>query len=833
MFAVDYRALVSSSDILYRSPAATPDEGQPIGNGRMGTLVWTTPEAIHFQINRSDVFAVDSSHGGPYGGPTDYCGACAQVTVEVGAAVFAPSETFAQRLSLYDAATSICGAGVDVTCFIASDRDVLVVEIDDRRPSPPPLRVRVIMWRAPEVLTGEHAARLAFQDEDARILLQQHFEERNYRCASAVAAQIVGRPATLENGDERTRTLVAPGCAGRTVVLVASAADRSPRERTADTAVRLLEEAAGQTVESLHQHHASWWHALWSRTFIQLHSPDGIAEFMERIRNLNLYCMAATSRGLLPPKFNGMLFLTEGDRRAWGSQFWLWNTDLMYYPLFAADADDLMEPYFDMYWRMLSACEAAAKQRWGLKGAFYPETMPFDGPRGLPDDIAQEFQDVILGRKPDTEFLPRARECGQFCSQLSTLSKPRPPETTPDWGRSQAGRYSWVSHIVTGALELGQQFWWRYRYTGDLAWLRDRAYPMLKAGMEFYRSLAKREADGHYHLYPTNARERFWGVRDSIVDLAALRGAGPLAIKAAEMLGLDEDLRGKWRELLDNLTPYPMGSEPNAKALTGGVLANDVWAAARLGDVDDSRNGEDVWASPLFPFEHVTLASEDAGLLAQVARVCSLLGYEGGGWSRAPIRVARAGDAAHLPIALATMYANTPGQLPSGLSSHEGPQGHGVEHLASIATGLQDALMQSLSSRPGEPELILLFPAWPCEWDGAFCLLARGGFLVTSERRGGSIRFVQIDSRAGETCRIRNPWNHPCILVDSDGGRFELSGPVIQFATRAHGRYLVYPATQPEPQPERLAVQPLAKPDGFRFTMPDGRTLEGRIGKQS
>ena len=47
---VDYRALVSQSDLLYQSPAAQSIEGQPIGNGRMGTLVWNTPNAIHFQI---------------------------------------------------------------------------------------------------------------------------------------------------------------------------------------------------------------------------------------------------------------------------------------------------------------------------------------------------------------------------------------------------------------------------------------------------------------------------------------------------------------------------------------------------------------------------------------------------------------------------------------------------------------------------------------------------------------------------------------------------------------------------------------------------------------
>jgi len=53
--AVDYRALVSKADLVYDAPVARSEEGMPIGNGRMGTLVWTTPTALKFQINRVDV----------------------------------------------------------------------------------------------------------------------------------------------------------------------------------------------------------------------------------------------------------------------------------------------------------------------------------------------------------------------------------------------------------------------------------------------------------------------------------------------------------------------------------------------------------------------------------------------------------------------------------------------------------------------------------------------------------------------------------------------------------------------------------------------------------
>ena len=44
------RAVVSRADLLYNAPVARSEEGIPIGNGRMGTLVWTTPSALKFQL---------------------------------------------------------------------------------------------------------------------------------------------------------------------------------------------------------------------------------------------------------------------------------------------------------------------------------------------------------------------------------------------------------------------------------------------------------------------------------------------------------------------------------------------------------------------------------------------------------------------------------------------------------------------------------------------------------------------------------------------------------------------------------------------------------------
>ena len=794
---VDYKSLVSQADLVYATPVKRPVEGQPIGNGRMGTLVWTSPEAVHFQINRNDVFAVNRNHAGAQFDPSDYCGGCAGIVLEVGGKPFAAGKKFQQRLSLYDAEARVAGEEIVVRCFVASRAEVLVLEIDDRRAEPQPLRLNVSMWRAPEVVQGDHAARFRFSESNDSVTLSQTFEEKDHHCASAVAVRVADEGTQVQRLGERSRAVVAPAKRGKRVLFIASAASLGENGAGAQTAVEDAARSHIQAVEKrsydqLLEEHLPWWHQFWARTYVRLTSDDGAAETARNVRYRHLYYMASSSRGALPPKWNGSLFATAGDQRRWGSQFWVWTTEMLYFPLPKADAIDLTDPYFDMVARQLPNCEKAARQRWGSRGAYFPETTALDGPTVLPDDVADEFQDVLLGRKKHTEMSPRAYAMCRFDSHLRASTAP-----TED-------RYSWISHVASSGSELAAQAWWRYRYTGDTEWLRTHAYPLLRGTVEFYRHLVRKGEDGRYHLSGTNAHEDFWGVKDGIMDLAAIRGTVPLAIRAAEILEVDAELRGKWKELLDNLAPYPMGRDPRAKSLSGGVLADDVWAAGYLGDVNGQHNPEDVWLNPVFPFEDWTLETRNARLdrmvqktLDLAPRHASVLKGAGLGTAiRTPIAVARAGRGEALPAVLASYYkAFSP--LPNGMSQFEGPNDPSVEHLGLLATTLQDGLMQSVSPRPGEPEVIRVFPAWPKQWQASFRLLARGGFLVSSAAREGEVEWVEIHSRRGETCRLRNPWRRPCDVTEINGETQALSGELLQFDTNSGETYRILPQGTP------------------------------------
>src|SRR3954452_19352726 len=156
---VDYRALVSRADLDYDKPATRSEEGMPIGNGRMGSLVWTTPSAVHFQINRVDVFGQDSNTVSFPKQDSDYASDCGYVDINVvsaGEDVFG-GERFNQHLYVYEALDAIRGNGVTVRVIVLPKHDVMAVQINDQRDRPEPINVDLRMLRyAIQNITGKN-----------------------------------------------------------------------------------------------------------------------------------------------------------------------------------------------------------------------------------------------------------------------------------------------------------------------------------------------------------------------------------------------------------------------------------------------------------------------------------------------------------------------------------------------------------------------------------------------------------------------------------------------------------------------------------------------------
>ena len=135
---IDRRKLISRANLTYDKPVSRSEAGLPIGNGQMGSLVWTSPSALKFQINRVDVYANNSYTNSFSERDSDYAYGCGFVDVDFvdfGAGVF-PDENTLQRLSVYDGLVTVSGKDVTARLLACHGRDVMAIEIDDQREQP-------------------------------------------------------------------------------------------------------------------------------------------------------------------------------------------------------------------------------------------------------------------------------------------------------------------------------------------------------------------------------------------------------------------------------------------------------------------------------------------------------------------------------------------------------------------------------------------------------------------------------------------------------------------------------------------------------------------------
>jgi hypothetical protein len=823
--APDLRALISESDLIYERPVPRSEEGIPIGNGTMGTLVWTTPNELRFQINRVDVYANNSATNSFFERHNDYCGGCGFVEIDFGA--FSepfPESGFRQHLSVYDGLLTIEGAGVTARILAAPAYDVMAIEIDDRRRSSVPVEIHLRMLRSDNKYFGgemenyirdhevvvqnrNHTAASQLLSRNNGIGLRQEFREGDYVCQSCIAIGVSGRDAISSFPNEtEVRLSIPPGAGRYTVWISTTAGMHAGGDVTAD-GFEWLEGGISKGFGPLAAEAAAWWHDFWERGYVSLRSADGTAQFVQQNYHYFLYVMASSSRGKFPPKFNGMLWNTQGDLRTWGAQHWYANLSCYYEMLFAANRPELLQPVFSMYGGMYQAAATAAREEWGSQGIYIPETSFFDGLEQLPDDVATEMRDLYLLRKPWEQRSPRFQE---FALTKHPHSSRWNWIQAGTWEKGHyvitdrgAGPYGPVNHSFASGPKVAYYFWRHYEFTLDRDFLSTHAYPMLKGVVEFYRNFpnVKKGADGKYHIHNVNSNESVLGARDTDEDLSAMRGVTAALLRAAQILNRDAEMQPVWREFLDHLAPLSTSDNPEAlkPATYQGprVFVRGLKPSVRGVGLTPDGNSMPMWLFDLchvhtadratletanntfnYAFRNGINANTNVQVLSKQAIAGALLGRPEAARFLVPAQIqVKAPERG-------TSYRNG-AVLANRMTLREGPQALDAQRLGRAGEALQLALIQSNPPFPGEDSAIHLFPAWPKEWDARFRLAARGAFVVEASIQEGKISTVIVESQGGAECRMYNPWPESAVAVAREGGQAEtLRGALLRFPTR-------------------------------------------------
>lgn len=343
---------------------------------------------------------------------------------------------------------------------------------------------------------------------------------------------------------------------------------------------------------------------------------------------------------------------------------------------------------------------------------------------------------------------------------------------------------------------------------------------MLKGIAEFFRNYpnVKKGEDGKYHIHDVNNSQPVWGAQDTNEAVSAMHGIFPLAMRASEILDVDADLRSRWEELLQNLTP---------------IATND-----SLGALEPCKPGDPrIWISglppvhkgdlnrpgliPAYYFDLCMVETEDTetvkiGNATYDASLRHPMTQDTPVWTlswvgAAAAHLGRAEDLKYIiPNQIRCLtprrhFPNLPGSgstcvLRNRLSLREGPGDIEFERVGRASRALHLALLQDAPPAPGKAPIIHVFPAWPKEWDAQYTLLARGAFLVTASMRGGTVEFVELLSQAGSKCRLRNPWGQTGVVLYRNGRKSEgMTGSLLRFNTaRGESIVVVRGGTTPE-----------------------------------
>ena len=452
-----------------------------------------------------------------------------------------------------------------------------------------------------------------------------------------------------------------------------------------------------------------WWNAFWQRSFIEPienteNKNDSDIKKITRNYTLFRYMLGCNAYGSVPTKFNGGLFTFDPchidekqaftpDYRKWGGgTMTAQNQRLVYWPMLKSGDFDMMSSQFDFYNRMLKNAELRTQVYWQHNGA-----------------------------------------C--FCEQIENYGLPNPAEygfKRPEWFDKGVEYNAWLEYEWDTILEFCQMILETKNYANaDIT----PYLPLIESSLTFfdehYRQLASRrgrkalDGNGQLVLFPGSACETYKMTNNASSTIAALRTVLENYGKKDEMLKTIPPIPLRYIEIKDSLNP---AASPELKQTISPAAS---WE--RINNVETPQ------LYPVFPWriygvgkENLELARNTYFYDPEAIRFRSHVG-----WKQDNIWAACLGlteEAKRLALA---KLSNGPHRFPAFWGpGYDWAPDHNWGGSGMI--GLQEMLLQT------NGEQILLFPAWPKEWDIHFKLHAPGETTVEATLKDGKVTDLKV-----------------------------------------------------------------------------------------
>ena len=477
--------------------------------------------------------------------------------------------------------------------------------------------------------------------------------------------------------------------------------------------------------------HKQWWSKFWERSwiyvsdnsldskhrgllngegYIKTRKEKDEAALLTQNYHVFRYLMACQSRGKMQTKFNGGLFtqplrctkenkwrkiatkqpdgsyISHEDDRDWGRRFTFQNQRLLYWPLIMSGDHELIQPFFNYYTNLLPVRKAITNAWFGHEGAYYRENIEPTGAE---------------------------RDCGRD-------GKPLKVEAGMNKGQ---GYYH--SFYFTSGLEIVAMMIEYVNFSGDQKYKNEVLTPFAREILLFFDQHYERDAQGKINLDPAMVLETYWIAVNPAPDIAGLQFCLDELLHMNAGTEIDKI---EWKRFRAELPPVHLQTIKKRKA----IAPAEEWSMKK-----NSENGE---LYPVFPFRLYGIAQGTEDIVEWTMNYRSNKNsFDYKCWTQDQIHWAYAGNAQEAKNGLIHRFRHASTQCRFPVYGSQGPDScPDFDHFGSGATALQRMLIQY------DKEKILLFPAWPTEWDVSFRLHAPGKTIIEGILKDGKVEKLQV-----------------------------------------------------------------------------------------